>query len=131
MKSIHELSNELIEHMPLTTSYDHTKILVFVSYIIDKPYRYHRLELKFYSIRYKAHDNIIYVYNKYFEMAEEVETDCMDEVDITDEYSAKIYIRKSIKDAESELNYRISRLFNRIKQKIIDWIFRFRSSYNK
>lgn len=117
MKSVYELTDEIIFNTTLISSFDKTKILVFTSYILDKPYRSHRLELKMYSIRYKASDNYIYIYNKYNNDINE-DIDCLDDFDITTDYNVKISIKKNIKDVKVLL-YKIKKFIKKIKSKLL------------
>lgn len=64
MKSMNKLYKELIKCLKYITRYEKTRVLVEVDRILTTPYRDHRVELIFYSIRYNARNKTIYIYVK-------------------------------------------------------------------
>lgn len=95
MKSIDQITNEIVNHAVFTTSYERTKIIVIVSRILDKPWMNHRLELNLYSIRYKASDKTIFVYGKTYEFDENYDFDYIDEIEFPTNFNVKIIVEKN------------------------------------
>lgn len=95
MKSIEQLSSELNKNLSYTTSYEKTKLLVAIDRILDKPYTNHRVDLNFYSIRYKTQDKTIYVYTKAQDFTDSFDFDCIDDIDFPIDFSVKISLNKS------------------------------------
>lgn len=118
MKTIAKLSQELMAEMSALTSYEETKVLVFVSYVLDNPYRDHRLETKRYSIRYKARDNFIHIYNGYNYTADD-DIEYLDDIEITNDYLSKIDIRYTMSNKYAF----IRKYYYKIKTMIRRWFF--------
>ena len=114
MKSVHDLTNELAKSMPLSTSLEKTRLLVFIDTLYQKPYRDHRLELTVYSVRYKANNNDIYVYNKKEEL-DSVNTEYLDDVKITGDYKSRVVIRKNIMSFDKTTGCMLLKLFIKLK----------------
>ena len=115
MKDVYELADEAKKSMYLS-SFEQTQVLVFMSYIIDKPYRDHRFEMKRYSIRYRANDNHIYIYDR--RAINDNDTEYLDCSEITNDYIAKIYIKKTIEETKGI----IMRFFFSLSNKIRKWL---------
>lgn len=116
MKNVYELADEAKKSMYFLSSFEQTKVLVYMSYIIDKPYRDHRFEMKRYSIRYRANDNHIYIYDRRAINVNDIEyLDCSE---ITNDYIAKIYVKKTVEEAKGI----IIRFFFRLSNKIKKWL---------
>lgn len=114
MRDVYELADEAKKSMYFLSSFEQTKVLVFMSYIIDKPYRDHRYEMKRYSIRYRANDNHIYIYDKRAINDNDIEyLDCSE---ITNDYIAKIYVKKTIEETKGIIMRLFFSLFNKIKK---------------
>ena len=113
MKDVYELADEAKKSMYLS-SFEQTQVLVFMSYIIDKPYRDHRFEMKRYSIKYRAYDNLIYIYDK--KAINDNDIEYLDCSEITNDYIAKIYIKKTIKETKGIIVRFFFNLFNKIKK---------------
>lgn len=92
MKSVNQISTELSNNLSSITSYDKTRILVLCSRIIDKPYTNHRLELNYYSIRYKASDKMVYVYGKNFGSDDNYDFDYVNEIEFPIDFSVKVIV---------------------------------------
>lgn len=110
MKSILTITNELYNKMSYVTSYEKTKLLVIVDKILNKPWTNHRMELNYYSLRYKAEDKKIYLYSKQYKFAEMYDFDDNVDMDFPTDFS--VYINLDSK-FEQEVSM-ISRLINRI-----------------
>ena len=75
--------------------YEKTKLLVAIDRILDKPYTNHRVDLNFYSIRYKTQDKTIYVYTKTQDFTDSFDFDCIDDIEFPIDFSVKISLNKS------------------------------------
>lgn len=64
MKSRENLYKNLRKILAQLTSYEKTRVKVEVDRILTTPYRDHRVELLFYSIRYNSLSKTIFVYEK-------------------------------------------------------------------
>lgn len=92
MKSINQIATEISNNLVCVTNYEKTKLLVIIDRIVEKPYANHRMELNFYSIRYKAEDKNIYVYNKAYEFDDNFDFDYIDNIDFPTDFSVKIIV---------------------------------------
>lgn len=114
MKSVRDLTDELVNDMPLSTSLERTRLLVFIDDLYDNLYRDHRLELSMYSIRFKANDNEIYVYGKK-EKIDVANIEYLDNVEITNDYKCKAIIRNNVLNIDKEAKCRLLRLFVKLR----------------
>lgn len=92
MRSINQIATEISNNLVYVTNYEKTKLLVVVNRILEKPYTNHRVELNFYSIRYKADDKNIYVYNKVYEFDDNFDFDYIDNIEFPNDFSVKIIV---------------------------------------
>ncbi len=116
MRTVESLSAELNRKLSHITRFEKTKILVMVDRIITKSYTNHRLDLHHYSVRYKADEKMVYVYNKNKENADDyVDYDYVDKIDFPEDFNIKITI-----DSTLELFIRsLKSTFRRIKSLIL------------
>lgn len=120
MKTVHELTDKLFIQMPNITALERTKLLVEVDKIIDKPYRDYRLELNSYSVRYKAKEASIYIYNRNSLNRDEL-VEYINDVDVPRDYKIKLCLFKNkLGDGGS---YVITRYVNEVKNKFFDRVF--------
>lgn len=120
MKSVHELTDNLIKQMPYTTSLERTKLLVEIDKIIDKPYRDYRIELNEYSVRYKATHESIYIYSKRVIDHDNL-IEYINDVDIPEGYKIKVCLFKNNIGVGDY--YDITRYVNEIKNKFFNRLF--------
>ncbi len=120
MKSVHELTDNLIKQMPYTTSLERTKLLVEIDKIIDKPYRDYRIELNEYSVRYKATHESIYIYSKRVIDHDNL-IEYINDVDIPEGYKIKVCLFKNNIGVGDY--YVITRYVNEIKNKFFNRLF--------
>lgn len=92
MKSINQLATEISNNLIYITNYEKTKLLVVINRIIERPNSNHRVELNFYSIRYKAEDKNIYVYNKVCEFDDNFDFDYIDNIEFPNDFSVKVIV---------------------------------------
>lgn len=116
MKNIHDMSSELISNLNHTTSYENTKILVLVSRIYDKPWSNHRLELTYYSIRYKTEDKSIYVYSKDYANDDNFDFDCLDIIEFPVNFNLKIHTDDKITSTINKIKYLYTKLMGGISK---------------
>ena len=116
MRTVESLSAELNRKLSYITRFEKTKILVMVDRIITKSYTNHRLDLYHYSVRYKADEKMVYVYNKNKENTDDyVDYDYVDKIDFPEDFNIKITI-----DSTMELFIRsLKSTFRRIKSLIL------------
>lgn len=112
MKTVSTVSNELNSKLSYITSYDRTKILILVDRVLSKPYSNHRLELNFYSIRYKAVDKQIYVYNKAYDFTDNFDYEGLDNFDFPNDFSIKITIDSYMEMVLRILKIKLRGLYN-------------------
>ena len=92
MKSINQLATEISNNLIYVTNYEKTKLIVVINRILERPNANHRVELNFYSIRYKAEDKNIYVYNKVYEFDDNFDFDYIDNIEFPNDFSVKVIV---------------------------------------
>lgn len=95
MKSIQCLAEEITKNLNHVTSYESTKILVMMDKLYRKPWTNHRLELNYYSVRYKAEDKTIFIYSKPYEYDDSFDFDTNDIMEFPVDFNVKINIKSN------------------------------------
>ncbi len=110
MKSIDQISSELNNNLSFITSYEKTKLLVAIDRVLDKPYTNHRVDLNFYSIRYKTQDKTIYVYTKIQDFTDSFDFDCIDDIEFPIDFNVKISLNKSSENIIKSVSNKLSKV---------------------
>lgn len=116
MRTINSISSELNKKLCYITNYDRTRILVMVDRILTKPYVNHRMELSFYSIRYKSIDKTIYIYSKACDFNENFDFDGDEHMDFPNEFSVKIMVDNNIKQLINNIKGMIYKYMKRLSK---------------
>lgn len=90
MKSVQSLTVEITRNLNHISSFENTKVLVMMDKISRKPWANHRLELNYYSVRYKAEEKTIFIYSKPYEYDDSFDFDTNDIIEFPIDFNAKI-----------------------------------------